>query len=436
MTKVLLITPEYPPGGAVGAARTVAFEKYLPEFGFQTAVLTLRSAGALPTDSERHVYRAPDAGSLYLPLTRRFLPASRHYATQSAPGNASGLRRALAGGLSRLRRLMLEWMAPDLQITWLPGALWMGWRAIQRERPALLYSSSPPETAHLVAGLLAGQARLPWVADFRDGWLFESLKPALRRAGWRRQLETRLEGWAVRRAAAIVAVSAPITDYFRAAYSDEATHKFHSLPNGYDPPDWTAVTPAPRPPGRMRWVHTGAFGMSGATRRPDAFLQALACLPVECRRSLEVVFVGKLTEEEKRLISRADAGDCLHCVGPVSKTESLGYQLSADALLLIAGQDKSVTTSKLYEYLYARRPILALAAPDGAAGQIVSQTEAGEVVPPIDVEAIALAVRRWMERWQTGQLRVQPRGLEQYERRVLTRQLAEIFTGVLSQARP
>src|SRR6185436_2972551 len=78
MPKVLLITADYPPGYQVGYARTTKFQKYLPEFGYPTCVLTMQSNGKLPSDSERRVYRAFDAGRLYLPFTRPVLNSPRH----------------------------------------------------------------------------------------------------------------------------------------------------------------------------------------------------------------------------------------------------------------------------------------------------------------------------------------------------------------------
>lgn len=425
MPTVLLISYDYPPSYQVGYARTVAFEKYLPQFGFQTAVLTTRSSGALPTDRERRVYRASDAGALYLPLTRRFLPSPRGGASQPAAA-PSPWRRALKAWLGALRALGTALLVPDLQVTWLPSAVWAGLQACRRERPDLLYSSSPPETVHLVAGLLSTRTHIPWVADFRDGWMFESLKPALRRAGWRSRLERRLERWVTERAAAIVTVSPPITDYFRRTYPDLAD-SCHTITNGYDPDDWQGVQRHPRDDGRFRLVFTGAVSHSRPSLDLQPLLCGLAALPPEVRAHTEMVVVGVLTGPEQQRVADLGVGDMVQVLGQKSKAESLQHQLSADVLVLLTGQDRSVATSKLYEYLYAARPILALALPDNAAAQIVIQTQAGVVVDPTDSAAIAAALTRLYAQWRAGTLVVQPTGVEAYHRRHLTGQLADVF---------
>ena len=49
-------------------------------------------------------------------------------------------------------------------------------------------------------------------------------------------------------------------------------------------------------------------------------------------------------------------------------------------------------SGKVFEYLAAERPILALVPPDGAAAQLLRETGAGVVVAPEDVDGIARAL--------------------------------------------
>ena len=92
----------------------------------------------------------------------------------------------------------------------------------------------------------------------------------------------------------------------------------------------------------------------------------------------------------------------------------------------MVGSDRSVATSKLYEYLYSRRPILAISAEDTAAADIVKKTESGKVVAPDNPQAIAATLTDLYTLWKKGELICRSVGIERYERRELTRQLAEI----------
>ena len=56
------------------------------------------------------------------------------------------------------------------------------------------------------------------------------------------------------------------------------------------------------------------------------------------------------------------------------------------------GRGAGILSGKVFEYIAAGRPILALVPPDGAAAQLVRDTGMGEVVDPEDVDAIARAL--------------------------------------------
>ncbi len=426
MRTVLLVTHAYPPGLGVGFERVVKLERYLPDFGFRTCVLAARTHGSLPSDRARCVYRAFGPNQLLTPLLRRLrrrqLPAG---AAQDGPAHQRS--ELLAGTpFAGLYQWMLDWLIiPDLFIGWLPAAVLLGLRVIKKEQVDVLLSSSPGETAHLVAGCLARMTGKPWVADFRDGWVFESLKPAVRRDTWRRRLEQRLERWSVAGASRVTAVTEPITEYFRSSYPAFPA-KFSTITNGYDSADWQGVVPVPHN-GRFRLVHTGSFSLSRPTQDPRPFLRALHLVAPPMRKRLEVLLVGSLSATERASLVAMGLDDVVQIVGPVSRPQSLAYQLSADLLLLFAGKDRSVATSKLYEYLYAGRPILALCAPDTAAAAIVQDSCTGEIVSPDDPQAIAATLARLFDRWEQCQLHCRPVGIERFERREIARQMADVL---------
>ncbi|TQE98065.1 MAG: glycosyltransferase family 4 protein [Spiribacter salinus] len=51
---------------------------------------------------------------------------------------------------------------------WALRALPVGVRVIRGERPAVIWSTYPIATAHLIGYLLHRLTGLPWIADFRD----------------------------------------------------------------------------------------------------------------------------------------------------------------------------------------------------------------------------------------------------------------------------
>ena len=94
-----------------------------------------------------------------------------------------------------------------------------------------------------------------------------------------------------------------------------------------------------------------------------------------------------------KLFDRLGVHDSVEFVGRVSHAEALALQRSGDAVLLVAGADRSIATSKLFEYLAAGRPIVALAK-GNEAERIVRETNTGVTVAPDDIDAITEALRQ------------------------------------------
>jgi glycosyltransferase involved in cell wall biosynthesis len=105
--------------------------------------------------------------------------------------------------------------------------------------------------------------------------------------------------------------------------------------------------------------------------------------------------------------------------------------LKSDLLLLIIGSlpgSQVVFTGKIFEYLAAKKPVLALA-PDGAAADLIREANAGEVVSPEDIDEIANCLYSAYTRWESGTLVVDSRSdvIQRYDRRLLTQRLAAIM---------
>jgi hypothetical protein len=89
-------------------------------------------------------------------------------------------------------------------------------------------------------------------------------------------------------------------------------------------------------------------------------------------------------------------------------------------------------SGKVFEYLAAERPILALVPPDGAAAALLRETGVGAVVAPDDVDGIVRELTALRERWQAGELTEPP--LSDEWRRKLSRQTrVEELAAVLEQ---
>jgi len=112
-------------------------------------------------------------------------------------------------------------------------------------------------------------------------------------------------------------------------------------------------------------------------------------------------------------------------LGYLPHGEAIVHVFGADALVLICGSDRMEQSGKVFEYIRAGKPVIALARKDGAAAEVVRECEGGAVVPNDGVEEIKAAVVGCFR----GEIGGGADGLkrERYSRENLTKKLAEIF---------
>lgn len=425
---VLMVAYHYAPAEHAGTRRAGAFAKYLPAAGYRPLVLTTTLRGSLADDAARGIVRADELIGLlarpYRALRLRRVPAERRANTAVFDAGAGPAK------------LLMNLMIPDINVTWHPLAVRKGLQLIRQGSIRLIFSTSPPPTAHLVALSLKRRTGLPWVADFRDGWMFEPPNPVTLNSAFRRRVEAALERRVVLGADRIVTVNQAIAGDLAARYPSAAA-KIVVITNGYDPEIFAGLERTRAADGRFRIVHTGSLSQSEASRSIDGLLGALRRLQTEASPlidQLELVLVGNLSSRERETIAAAGLERYFTITGPVDYRQALQQQIDADLLLLVtAGGATSVTTSKLFEYLVSGRPILGLTGRTPAAA-LIGELEAGMVVPPDDVAGITAALSSFHARWRAGQLPTRAdRRVERFSRPHLTGELAALFDQLLSQ---
>jgi glycosyltransferase involved in cell wall biosynthesis len=389
--RILVVTYPYPPMPSVGGNRWLAMSKYLRRAGHEVEILTTGAFGALTDDRERGVHRTGDliaAGWLRTLLRRPPLPQPGVAAAEDTPAPA----------------IATKTLVPDMYVaTWVPYAVAAARRLLRERSFDCIVTTSAYESTHLVP-LALGPARPPWVADFRDGWTFHPHKPPYPSAAQRR-LDVALERRVVTTAERTIVVERPVGEDLRARLGVHAVH----VPNGWDPEladEARAASSPPLDPDRVMLVHTGK--LSGAWgRHPGTLFEAMALLrersPAAAAR-ISLVLAGRLDAAERQLIESAGLAEMLLHVGQLSRGEAMALQRRGDALVLITAPDLVwELPGKLFEYIGAERPVLALA--DGnEAARVVRETGIGWTVPPLDVAAIARA----LERIAAGELRMKP----------------------------
>ena len=412
--RVLIVHYFFPPVGGAGVPRMLKFVKYLPEFGWDVAVVT----GA----TTNRWYAARDEGLL------TEVPASVHV-VRARELPVAPLRRKLVGPLQRLKvgRLNSYLAWPDETIGWAPFALSAARRVARAWQPDVVLSSSYPYTAHLVGSSIARSLHVPWVADFRDPW---TRNPQPEDRPWAlSRLDARLERALVRRADAAIVVDERMELLGLEANDPRRV----VIRNGVDEADFDVVRdvdPSP-PPDRFRLTYVGSlYGTRDAAPVFDAIGRLIARGIIDADR-FEVMLVGNvwLGDRDVEL-----PGVRVERTGYVDHTRAVVEMHRGSALLFYAPPTTWAPSGKIFEYLLAGRPILAVARGDNLATQLVDELRAGATAAPDDAAGIEEAIASLYRAWADGTLRidgqVRERTLARFSRRRLTEQLADVLTAV------
>ena len=407
MPGVLMVAYYFSPMGGAGVQRTLKFVKYLPEYGWQPHVLTVRDSSRLH-DSSLGI-EIPNE----LPVTRT--------AILQLPYRFPW----------RLRNFINRWLlVVDGQVGWLPYANLPGRKVIAEHKIKMIYSTSAPYSAHLIGHRLHRQTHLPWVADFRDPWMGNTQESYP--TGFHRRINQQLERSVFTEADRVILNTESARQYYIRKYADLSAEKFNTIPNGYDQDDLPGISLDIEKSTIFTVIHLGS--LYHKTRSSQYFLMALrkamdsGRLPPD---KVRVWFIGNIDRETQGLVNNFQLGGTVRLMGYLPHQKALNQLLAADLLLLIssygAGSELFIP-AKLYEYLAYRKPILCLADP-GDCVDLVLKARSGVVVAHSDIEIIADQIVTLFHLWENGRLSIEPDQelIQSFERRQLTGQLANIF---------
>lgn len=262
---------------------------------------------------------------------------------------------------------------PDAQLGWVPFACAAGKRLIRSWRPDVIVASSAPRTSLIVAATLAKRYSIPWVAEFRDLWFGNHAEhPPV----WRRWLDERFERRLVSSAAGIIAVSEPLADQLRARYPAQPVE---CILNGFDPSDYAVTKCSTTSPSsdEVTLVYTGMLYPEHQNIAPllDGISEAR-------QRGLRVRarFYGRYLMPVRAAAVQRGLQDAIQVYDHVPRSEAIAIQQCASALLLFLWSGSSgVYTTKLFEYMGARRPIIAVGDAANDVGKIVRELGVGVV---------------------------------------------------------
>ena len=414
MKRVLMVAYHFPPlAGSSGIQRTLRFVQHLPGLGWEPVVLTVHPR-AYERTSEDLTQDVP-AGVV---VERAFgLDTARHLAVAGRyPGFLA---------------------CPDRWVTWRFGAIRAGLRLIRDHRPDVVWSTYPIATAHAIGNALQQRTRLPWIADFRDPMAQQGY-PADPRV-WRSFRH--IEEQAASQARSCVFTTPGAANMYRERYP-YARERMVVIPNGYDEESFAGLQmdPATRQPlnqGAVTLLHSGV--VYPQERDPTHLFTALRRLVDSGalqRGTFKLRFRAAGHDDLLRGLTRQHAlVDFVELLPPIAYRAALEEMIRADGLLVLQATNcNEQIPAKLYEYLRAGRPIMALTDPRGDTAAVMRDAGVDTVAPLDSTDAIATLLERFVAAVSANRAPL-PRAdyVNHASRRERAKCLAALFDGVCAR---
>ncbi|MBE15258.1 MAG: glycosyltransferase [Dokdonia sp.] len=421
--KVLIIAYYWPPAGGPGVQRWLKFAKYLPDFDITPLVYVPKNAHYPIIDNALEAEVPKTMTVIKTPIVEPYGWASALSRKQTKTISAGIIPDASKQNLFQKALLYARgnFFVPDARVLWVKPSIKFLKAYISDHQIDTVITTGPPHSIHLIGLGLKKSLPLRWIADFRDPWTTIGYHDKLRMTKKTKQKHKRLEKIVLNTADDVIVTSPGTKKNFKQLTSKPIT----VITNGFD----SAINVEKSTSGSFTIAHIGSLL---AQRNPEMLWKAMASLVAEnpaFKAIFKLQLVGKVSPQVIESIKRLGLEDYLEIVGYVAHQKARQLQHKATLLLLIeidAAITKEIIPGKIFEYLAAQRPILAVGPKDADVEQILNETNGGRFFTYDQLEPIKNFILKAFEDFQKGEV-LALKAPEQYHRKSLTKSLARLI---------
>jgi len=422
MKKVLIITYYWPPAGGPGVQRWLKFVKYLKDFNIEPIVYIPENPDYPMLDNSLTKEIPKDItilkGKIFEPyfLAKLF---SKKNTSKISSGIISDENKQ-----SSLQKLMLyirgNFFIPDARKYWIKPSVRFLSKYISENNIDSVITTGPPHSVHLIGLKLKEQLTIKWTADFRDPWTQIGYHDKLRLSENSKKKHLALEKTVLNSADQIIVTSFTTQSEFKKI----TKRPINVITNGFDKVSEKLEVVADT---KFTLSHIGSL-LSG--RNPQILWKCLKELiqeDAQFSQDFKLKLIGAVSEDVLQSIKVYELDSYLEIEGYVPHNEALKIQLSARVLLLIeidSEDTKGIIPGKLFEYMAAKRPIIAIGPQDWDVTKIIKNTHSGEVFRYRDEEKLKQYIHYLYGLYKDDTLESLSCNIEKYSRKSLTEELA------------
>ena len=424
MKKVLIITYYWPPAGGPGVQRWLKFVKYLQDFDIDPIVYIPENPD-YPIIDKSLVEEIPKGITiLKKPIFEPYFLA-KIFSKKEISTISSGIIRE-EKSQNFLQRLFLyirgNFFIPDARKFWIKPSIKYLSRYLSENNIDTIITTGPPHSLHLIGIGLKKKLELKWIADFRDPWTEIGYHKKLKLSASAEAKHIALEREVLTTADYIITTSFSTQKEFKSKTNKPVT----VITNGYD----ASEDISSELDQKFTLSHIGSV-LSG--RNPINLWKVLQELTLEnddFKEDLVLKLVGTVSNDVLSSIIDHGLETYLELPGYVSHKKANEIQQKSQVLLLVeidSPETKGIIPGKLFEYMAAKRPILALGPKNWDVKNILTETNAGIYFGYQEEVSLKAHISSLYNLYKVQQLNINSINTEKYSRKNLTRKLAKLL---------
>lgn len=420
--KVLIITYYWPPAGGSGVQRWLKFVKYLQEYGIEPVVYTVDNARYLKEDKTL----LED-----VPRNTKVLKHSIWEPTDLLFWKKKKSQKSGISNISQNRFLSFirgNFFIPDPKVFWVNSSVKFLQKYLNSNEVDAIISTGPPHSMHLIAQELHKKNKLKWIADFRDPWTDLYYNKDFSEQSFAKKKNKILEKSVLKNADCVLTVSESLKEQFSIN-----ARRVEVITNGYDNEIRSAEDTVLDKLFTISYI--GLLPKQSNSKLFFKVLQELCSQNEDFKNDLKLNFIGDISDDVRVEVLKNNLEKNTSFKGYVDHEKAIEFQNKAQVLLLLIPnieKSKGILTGKLFEYLIAKRPILAIGPEDGDLAEILKETDSGILIDFSNREQLSSEILKFYHLYKKGNLKVNSKNIGKYHRKELTKKLAFIIKSLHS----
>ena len=386
--KILIVSYYWPPSGGVGIQRWMNYAIQLKERGWEPIIYTPENP-QFEIQDESLLARVKHIRVVKTKIWEPFQFFHRLTGNSNRKNIQQGL--VLEKKKKSVKDKLFVWIrgnifVPDPRKYWIKPSVNFLKRFILEENIRTIISTGPPHSMHLIGLALKKKTGVSWIADFRDPWSGWDILTKLKTGSLAMHKHRRLEKKVLESADKVLTVSLRLRESLaKSGGGNRVSLQYNGVSQipAQQYPDGDTLT-------------IGYFGMLNELRNPSELWEVLDELAGT--RKLNLRLGGIVADAIQKEIKSFDTLDAsTNFLGYLSHGEVINEYAKCHVLVLLLNKSdnaKWILPVKFFEYLAAKRWILALGPKESDLANIAKDISVFKMLGFADIEGILAFLKK------------------------------------------